>query len=296
MLGELAALGTAAFFGVSSTLTTLAGRRVGAGTVNRSRLLVATLLALLLHRASRGAFLPVGHSSNAWLWLGTSGVIGLALGDAMLFQGYVLIGPQLSMLILALAPVFAALLSTVFLDESLSLLTWSGIGVTILGVGFVVSEPGRRAFSSAERAYGAGLLFALGGALGQALGLVTAKAGLAEGVAAQSANLMRILAAAVAIWIWAALTGRLARTYRAFESDSRAGALTVLAAVAGPLLGVWLSLVALEHTSVGVASTLMSLTPILLLPVARVLFHEPVTWRAVLGTVIALSGAALLFR
>jgi drug/metabolite transporter (DMT)-like permease len=295
MLGEFAALGTAAFFGVSSTLTTLAGRRVGAGIVNRSRLLVATFLALLLHGASRGHALPLA-SPTAWLWLSLSGVIGLALGDAMLFQGYVLIGPQLSMLILALAPVIAALLSAVFLDESLSLLTWAGIGITVFGIGLVVSEPGRRAFSSGGRAYGAGVLYALGGALGQALGLVTAKAGLAEGVAAQSANLMRILAATVAIWTWAVLTGRLVRTYRAFASDRRAGTLMLLAAVAGPLFGVWLSLVALENAPVGVASTLMSLTPILLLPVARLLFEEPVTYRAVVGTVVALFGAALLFR
>ena len=107
---------------------------------------------------------------------------------------------------------------------------------------------------------------------------------------------MRILAATVAIWIWAALTGRLTRTWRAFESEPRAATLMVLAAVAGPLIGVWLSLVALENATVGVASTLMSLTPVLLLPVARLLFHEPVTWRGAVGTAIALSGAALLFR
>ena len=105
-----------------------------------------------------------------------------------------------------------------------------------------------------------------------------------------------ILAATIAIWIWAAFAGRLALTYRAFANDSRAANLMVLSAVAGPLAGVWLSLVALENASVGVASTLMSLTPIFLLPVARMLFEEPVTYRAVLGTAVALFGAALLFR
>jgi drug/metabolite transporter (DMT)-like permease len=38
----------------------------------------------------------------------------------------------------------------------------------------------------------------------------------------------------------------------------------------------------------------MSLTPIFLLPIARVVFSEPVSYRAAVGTLVALSGAAIL--
>jgi drug/metabolite transporter (DMT)-like permease len=46
---------------------------------------------------------------------------------------------------------------------------------------------------------------------------------------------------------------------------------------------------------VGVASTLMSLPPIFLLPIGRFVFKETISKRAVTGTIIALAGVAALF-
>ena len=91
--GEIAAVGTAMFFAMGSTLFTLAGRQAGASVVNRSRLLIATLLALSIHWITRGTLLPHALSWEAWGWLALSGVIGLALGDDLLFRAYVAIGP-----------------------------------------------------------------------------------------------------------------------------------------------------------------------------------------------------------
>ncbi len=294
--GELAAVGAAVLFGLSSTFFTLAGRRVGPSTVNRARLLLAAVLALGLHWVTRGAPLPSATTADAWVWLGLSGVIGLALGDQSLFQAFVRIGPALSMLIFSTTPVFTSLLGYVFLGESLTGVGWMGIAVTLFGIAWVVSEPKRRDFHGAGSSYRAGLLFAAGGALGQALGLLTAKLGLAEGVAPQSANLMRLLAAATAIWIAAFLTGGAHRTHSAYRNDARASVFTTAGTAAGPIFGVWLSLAAIDRAPLGIASTLMSLTPIFLLPMARLVFSEPISYRAVLGTIVALSGATILFR
>jgi drug/metabolite transporter (DMT)-like permease len=65
--------------------------------------------------------------------------------------------------------------------------------------------------------------------------------------------------------------------------------------IMGPVLGVWLSLVAVQRTSVGIASTLTSLTPIFLIPISYVVFSERITRQAVLGTLIAFAGTVLLF-
>ena len=294
--GELAAVGAAALFGLSSTFFTLAGRRVGPSTVNRGRLLLAALLALGLHAATRGEPLPSSATASAWLWLILSGIIGLALGDASLFQAYVRIGPALSMLIFSTTPLFTSLFGYAFLGESLTAVEWMGIAVTLLGNAWVVSEPKRRDFHGAGGSYRAGLLFAAGGALGQALGLLTAKLGLAEGVAPQSANLMRLLGAAAAVWVVAFLTGAAHRTHAVYREDPRASVFTFAGTATGPIFGVWLSLVAITEAPLGTASTLMSLTPIFLLPIARLVFSEPISHRAVLGTVVALSGAGVLMR
>jgi drug/metabolite transporter (DMT)-like permease len=64
----------------------------------------------------------------------------------------------------------------------------------------------------------------------------------------------------------------------------------------GPFLGVWLSLIAIQRTEVGVASTLMGLSPIFLLPIGYLVFSERFGWRAVSGTMIAMVGVWLLFH
>jgi len=69
-----------------------------------------------------------------------------------------------------------------------------------------------------------------------------------------------------------------------------------LQALATRLVGILIaSPVAIAHAHIGVASTLMSLTPVLLLPVSYFLFKEKITARAMIGTVVALLGVILLF-
>ena len=299
LTGELAAIGTAVFFAISATLFAKAGRQVGASVVNRSRLLVAALIAIAIYWVSRGEPIPAGLSHTAWVWLGASGVIGLALGDDLLFRAYVSIGPALSMLVFALVPAIATALGWIFLGETLSGREISGIAVTLFGVAWVVTARRQEAAQSGRHdshGHGRGILFALGGAFGQALGLVTAKVGLNEGASPQAANCIRLLAAAVAVWLVTAFSGRARQTLQTWAHNRRASALTVAGALAGPIAGVWLSLVAINRAPVGVASTLMSLTPLFLLPIGRLVFQEPITFRALAGTLLAIAGVAILLQ
>ena len=63
----------------------------------------------------------------------------------------------------------------------------------------------------------------------------------------------------------------------------------------GPFLGVWLSLVAVQNAYVGIASTLMALPPVFLIPLSRWVFKEQITTGTILGTILAVTGAALIF-
>ena len=284
------------FFAVSSTLFAIAGRRAGASQVNRSRLLVAALLAMVIYWLTRGHPFPQGLSTSVWMWLAVSGVIGLSLGDDLLFRAYVLIGPSLSMLIFALSPAIAACLSWLFFDEALSASEVFGIALTLAGVAWVVTAPKRPSPNETPHAYVLGLVLALGGALGQALGLITAKVGLTQGASPQAANCIRIIAAATAIWLVTMVTGRARQSLAMWTENRRASAYTVLGALLGPIVGVWLSLVAIDRAPIGVASTLMSLTPLFLLPIGRIVFREPITFRALAGTGIAIAGVAVLLQ
>jgi len=291
LVGELAAIGTAFLFAVSSTLFTVAGRRAGAFAVNRARLLVAAAVAVLAHAIVYGHALPLQLPATAWYWLALSGFIGLAVGDDMLFRAFVRVGPAVSMLIFSMSPALAALLGWLFLDEALTVVEVIGAGLTLSGIAWVVSAP--QASVSARRDW-SGVLFAFGGAVGQAVGLVTAKIGMGYGAAPQQANTIRLVAAFASIWLLTALSGRVREVFTALRAAPSAVTPTVVAASLGPVIGVWLSLVAIERAPVGIASTLMSLTPLFVLPIARIAFHEPISKRAVTGALIAVSGVALL--
>ena len=67
-------------------------------------------------------------------------------------------------------------------------------------------------------------------------------------------------------------------------------------AVTGPYLGVWLSLFAINTIPIGIAQTLLSLSPIMILPFARKLYGDRITPRTIAGTAVAFGGVALLFR
>jgi len=54
-------------------------------------------------------------------------------------------------------------------------------------------------------------------------------------------------------------------------------------------------LIAVEHTKVGIAATLMSTMPIIMLPIARYVYKEKLNWQAVSGAVLAVAGVSILF-
>lgn len=291
-LGESAALLTSACWALNSVCFTIAGRRVGSASVNLLRLLMAWGLLLLLHLGLYGQLFPWQAGTARLGWLGVSGLIGFALGDAVLFEAFVLIGARLAMLLMTLSPIFSALLAWLFLGQGLSLPKILAMAITLGGIAWVIWDGGgvREAHPHLWR----GVLLGIGGALGQSVGLLFSMKGLAGGFPPISANLIRVTAGLGALGLYFAATGRL-RSGLGGLRDDRATAFIGLGAATGPVLGVVLSLVAIAKAPMGVAATLMSLSPVILLPVSHLGFKEKVGWHAILGTLLALAGAAALF-
>ncbi len=52
---------------------------------------------------------------------------------------------------------------------------------------------------------------------------------------------------------------------------------------------------AVQYTEAGIASTLMALTPIIIILPSYWLFHQKITWKAVVGAVISVIGVSLFF-
>lgn len=293
-LGELASILTAFCWSANSVCFTIAGRRVGSATVNVVRLWIALAAMLLLHLIMFGSIFP--HAEGWRLsYLGISGLIGFAIGDAVLFEAFVLLGPRLAMLIMTLWPVFAALLAWIFLGQSMSLPRILAMTATLGGIALVVGDHSSAADGAKPKKLTLGILLTLGGALGQAIGFLLSKYGLAGNYSPISANLIRVSAGTLAISLWLLLRGHLLENFLRLK-DRRAFTLIGLGALSGPVLGVVLSLYAIGHAKfLGVASTLMSLSPVILLPVSVLAFKERITPTAVIGTIVTLSGATALF-
>ena len=291
--GEIAALLTALSWTATMMAFEAAGRRVGSLNVNFLRVAIAAVFLAVFGYLQRGLWLPVDASAHNWIWLSVSGLIGLTLGDICLFRAFVLVGARIAALIMAFVPVISALISWLFLGEILSRLDQTGMLLTTTGIVMVVT--GKRANKDGTRSgYSlVGLLMALGGALGQAVGLVFSKYGMGA-YDAFAANHIRLLAALAGFVMIFTLTGRWRKL--AHATRHRSGmAYTTLGSFFGPFVGVSLSLYAVQHTKVGIAATIIALVPIFIIPPSMLFKKEKIGPLDVVGAILAVGGSALLF-
>ncbi len=293
-IGELAALLTSVCWSGTSVIFTKATQQVGSIIVNRIRVILGLLFLLILNWVFYGYLLPLDAGVARWVWFALSGAIGYALGDVFLFQSFVCIGPQRGMLMMSLAPLMSAGLAWMFFGEILTGIQMLGVIVTLAGIAWVILQ--RRSDANYQNCSSVqGVLFGLGAASGQAVGYVLSKQGLTDGFSPIAGNSIRMLSAVIVLWALASIQGKARETINRMREKPRVLGWLTIAALSGPVLGATLSLFALQHTQVGIASTLIALPPVFLLPVSWLVFRETFEWGSVLGTFIAIGGVALLF-
>lgn len=292
-LGELASFATAICWTISPIAFEYAGKKVGSLSVNYIRLIFAFLFIGIYTLFTRGMFLPLDATMSNWIWLLISGIIGFVLGDLFLFQAYVEIGSRLSMLIMATVPILSALADYFIMGESLTLLNMFGMLVTLAGIALVIlvkdSKNNKIRFSHPIK----GLFYAFVGALGQAFGLIFSKLGMGS-YDAFAATQIRIIAALIGF----AIIFTYSRAWRSFfESfrDVKALEYITIGSFFGPFLGVSFSLLALQFTAVGIGSTIMSISRILIIPASIMIFHEKITKKEIVGAFISIAGVGILF-
>lgn len=207
------------------------------------------------------------------------------------------IGNRLGTLIMAGVPVCSGIGAWLFLNEQLVSRDILGIIVCVSGISLVVLERGSNggAHSNNPRQYTLGILCALGGALGQAGGLILAKTGSEGDFPSISGVTIRMLTAAVIMWVAALFAGQAKDTFAKLRHNPQVARSLLAGSLVGPFIGVWLSQIAVQHSYIGIASTLMAMTPILMLPIARWHYQEIISPRALIGTLLALAGVAVIF-
>jgi drug/metabolite transporter (DMT)-like permease len=259
--------------------------------MNLGKCVTAAILFALTGLLLTGRVMPA-LSGHALGWLAASGLVGLALGDGSYFRAILSIGVRRALLLLSMAPVFTAVGGALWLNERLGARDAAAILTVVVGVAVVVHEqvPG----GAHRRLSLAGVLFGLGAAIGQAIGSLMSRVGMAGGVSALDAALVRLPVGLVGIVLLTALSGQLAKTARTLARPRLLGAIAG-ASLIGTYLGIWLSQYAIGHaSSTAIASTLLATSPIFALPLGRWLNAERITPRAMGGTLVACAGLALL--
>ncbi len=291
--GELAALATAVFWTVTALSFEVASKRIGSLSVNMIRLLFAFVFLLIFNIIVRGKPLPLDASSHAWFWLSLSGLVGFVFGDYFLFRAYALINSRISMLIMTLVPPITALIGWSFLGEKMIPLHILGMALTVGGISLAIfTRPlkGRRVKLSYPLK---GILFAFGGAVGQAVGLVLSKYGMGS-YDAFAATQIRIIAAIIGFGLIILLLNKTHMIRKAIHDRAGMKA-TILGSFFGPFLGVSFSLLAVKFTETGIASTIMAIVPILIIPPSIIMFKHKFNTLEIIGALISVSGVVLMF-
>lgn len=291
--GELAALATAFFWTFTALAFEVASRKIGSLAVNMIRLVLAFIFLIVFTSISRGLAFPTDASTHAWIWLSVSGLIGFVFGDYFLFRAYALISSRIAMLIMTLVPPITAITGWILLGEILSPLEIAGMLLTISGISLAILNR-NNAQRKLKLSYPVkGILFAFAGALGQAIGLVLSKYGM-QSYDAFAATQIRIIAGIAGFGIIILVLGKGYLIRNAFRNKT--GLIgTGIGSFFGPFLGVSFSLLAVKYAATGVASTIMAIVPILLIPPSMILFKHRLSPLEVMGAFISVGGVALLF-
>lgn len=309
-LGELLSLITAVFWTLSAIIAEKAVNRVGPLNANIVKMAISLLLIILCLCIYTGNPFPQYTNGTTWTWLCLSSMAGYVFGDMCLFTCYKLIGSRFGQLFMTLAPLSAALFGWILLGESLTMMGYLGMAMTIAGIAISVfnrqvGDDGHK--HTRLKLPLSGVLCGIGAGIGQGVGLVLSKQGILEyetlipaedtgamQTISMSATFIRAVCGFIGFAIILFIRGE-HKTFVPTVGHTKALLLLTGATLCGPFIGVSLSLEATRYASVGVTQTIMSISPIMILVPAVLFFKQKVTLIEVFGALISVAGVALFF-
>jgi drug/metabolite transporter (DMT)-like permease len=316
ILGLIAAVGTLLCWSFGTFAFWFASRIVPPALLNRSRLLLAavgtgilTIVVLAISDPSSFLYSPIRvlttPTLRQWFWLGLSGVVGLTIGDLLGFSGLRILGARRQSILGTVAPAAAAISAFFFLDERLSWVGIVGMTISVGGVMWAMANAEERDDVDREGygSYTTGIILSLGGAVCQGLGLALATIGMTSGddvlhagpeLHPVHATFMRMSVGFLLTYVVDFLRRDTIRPLREAFVDPKATRWIITATFLGPITGVSLSLYAATQIGVGVAQTIFSMIPFVIMAFAALRQHERLHWQSVVGAIIAVGGVVVL--
>lgn len=318
--GEILSLFVALSWTATALFAEVGSKRMGSLPFNAVRMAMSLCFLALTLWLTMGTPWPRYADTSTWLWLLLSGVVGYVIGDYCLMQGYIIIGSRFGQLFMTLSAPTAAILGRLFIGEQMGGLAMVGMVITLCGIATSVlskQEEERVQLKLPAK----GVFFAAMAGICQGAGLVLSKIGLehydanlvlneidansiADGAILPiplsltipfASTMIRGLMGFAGFMLLLMLSKNGAQKLRKAVGDRKAVLCAFASMFFGPFLGVSLSLMATLYTSTGIAQTIFSLTPVLIIAPAALLFHQKVTFREILGAIISVTGVCLFF-
>ncbi|SBS39100.1 EamA-like transporter family protein [Marinomonas spartinae] len=295
---ELSGLVAALCWTISSLMAPRLIHRFGTMRFNTIRITIASCLLILISL--------LGQRFDASLWQHSplvilSGLLGIFLGDTMLFTAVHRLGPRRTGVLFATNAPMSIFLSWLFLNEALSLTQLLACGLVFSGVIIAILFGKRREqlheWEQTKGKLSTGVLFALGGALGQACGALLSKPALLDGADPIAVSTVRVSAGAIALLLAYGLYYRHRRPASSlpFSELTRSDFIGITAlATIGMVVGMSVLVWGVGHANVGIVTTLSAIIPVLILPGLWITTKQRPAFGAWIGAILVVIGAALI--
>ncbi|MEO7522522.1 MAG: DMT family transporter [Ferruginibacter sp.] len=285
---------------------TKAGRSMSVASMNLVRLVIGTLLVMLValvvdHKNFNAIF--SSQYLQAWLWLGASGIIAIAIGDYLSYSMYTILGARTGSALATISPAASFLFGIVYLDEHMNLVGLGGMVITIMGVlSMSLGKTERKALP--DHGHGSifkGIILGVLGSLCNGAGIVfSKKAFILQQESGNPINplvgsFIRFLIATVIVVLITFFNKKLYAHWKNIRKQPfNIKSAVLIGIIFGPVLGVSFSLTSIQYIHVAVAQTIFALVPVIALIIAHFVYKEKITRYAMAGVLVAIAGVAIL--
>ncbi|MFT2110890.1 DMT family transporter [Marinomonas sp. 2405UD68-3] len=296
---ELSGLIAAFCWTLSSLMAPKLITAFGVMRFNTFRIIIAAFILLCISVISnRFDHTILAHSRSLVL----SGVVGIVIGDSLLFAAVSRLGPRRAGVLFATNAPISICLGWVLFNEALSLVELFACFIVLAGV-IVAILFGKRTYQEHawEETRGklyVGILMGLGGALGQASGALLSKPALLDGADSIAVSSIRVSSGAITLLLaYHLYYKRRSASLKPFIFRDIPlaiyGQLAIMACI-GMVIGMSILVWGIGKGNIGIVTTLSATTPVLILPAIWLTTGQNPTIGAWTGSALVVIGASMI--
>ena len=288
------AIAAALCWAIASLVSADVTRNLGGLAFNRLRLFFVSIMLI-----SYTFFIDTWSTINAdyLTVILISGIIGIFIGDTLLFVALQKIGPRRNNILFSLAAPFTVIINIIFLKEIASFISILGCFIVFFGVVIAIAYGDRKninhRWETIEGSLNIGIFLAICAALCQAIGVVMMKPILNLGADPIASAAIRTASSCVLLSITFLLNFEIFKAKRSL--NIKIVLQSILSGFLGMALGMSLLLIALQNADAGIVATLSSTSPIIVLFLIWIITSKMPSLGAWLGTLVAIFGTGLIF-